>query len=50
MSVTGGTNQTLGGGVEYSRGIVYAGVDVVRRQLAGGQTTLEALGHVGFHF
>ena len=50
VSVTGGTNQTLGGGVEYSRGIVFAGVDVVRRQLAGGQTTLEALGRVGFHF
>ena len=50
VSITGSTNQTLGGGVEYSRGIVFAGVDVVRRQLAGGQTTLEALGRVGFHF
>jgi len=45
-----GTNQTIGAGVEYDVSIVRLGVSVVRRQLAGGQSTLEALGTAGFRF
>ena len=45
-----GTNQTVGAGVEYDRGILRAGMDIVRRQVAGGQTTLEAIGRVGIRF
>ena len=45
-----GTNQTAGAGVEYDRGILRAGMDIVRRQVAGGQTTLEAIGRVGIRF
>ena len=50
VSAIYGTNQTAGAGVEYRYHAVQVGVDVVRRQIAGGQTTLEALGRVGFSF
>lgn len=45
-----GTNQTAGAGLEYDRGIVRAGMDIVRHQVSGGQTTLEAIGRVGVRF
>ena len=45
-----GTNQTVGGGIDYRWGIVRAGIDVVRRPIGGGQTTLEALGRVSICF
>ncbi len=45
-----GTNQTAGAGLEFDRGIVRAGVDVVRRQVSGGQFTLEAVGRLGIRF
>jgi len=45
-----GTGQTAGGYVERDLGPIRVGVDIVRRQLAGGQTTLEAIGHLGMRF
>lgn|GEM_PF-6732364 len=49
-SVIYGTNQAVGAGVGRDWGVVHAGLDVIRRPVAGGQTTLEALGRLGFHF
>ena len=45
-----GTNQTVGGYISKDLGLVQVGVNVVRRQLAGGQTTLEAIGTAGVRF
>jgi FtsZ-binding cell division protein ZapB len=45
-----GTNQSAGASVEYDRGAFRAGLDVVRRQVSGGQSTVEALGRVGMRF
>ena len=45
-----GTNGTIGGSVERDLGPFRAGVDVVRRSIGGGQTTLEALGHLSIRF
>jgi hypothetical protein len=45
-----GTNQTAGGYISKDLGLVQVGVQVVRRQLAGGQTTLEAIGTAGMRF
>lgn len=50
VAVIYGTNQTAGGGVEYTYHAVSVGVDVVRRQIGGGQTTLEALGRAVIRF
>ena len=45
-----GTAQTLGGYVERDLGPFRVGLDIVRRQLAGGQYTLEAVGRAGIRF
>jgi hypothetical protein len=45
-----GTNRTVGGYVTKDLGLVQVGMDVVRRELAPGQTTLEAIGHLGLRF
>lgn len=45
-----GTNQTVGGYFSKDLGPVQIGVELVRRQLAGGQTSLEAIGYGGVRF
>ena len=45
-----GTNQTAGGYISRDLGLVQLGAQVVRRQLSGGQTTLEALVTAGVRF
>ena len=45
-----GSGQTLGGYVERDLGPFRVGLDLVRRQLAGGQTSLEAIGRAGIRF
>ena len=45
-----GTNKTVGGFAQRALGPVSLGVQVVRRQLDGGQTTLEAIGTAGISF
>ncbi|BDU72922.1 hypothetical protein [Mesoterricola silvestris] len=45
-----GTNGTAGAGVTRSFGPLQAGIDVVRRKLDNGQSTLEALGRVSWSF
>lgn len=45
-----GTDSSLGAWVERDLGVVRVGVDVVRRPIAGGQTTLEAIARLGIRF
>ena len=45
-----GTNQALGAGVEYDLGPFRAEVDVVRVPLAGGQSSIQAIGSVKVRF
>lgn len=50
MGVAYGTDGTIGGSVDRDLGPFRAGVDVVRRSIGGGQTTIEAIGRVSFRF
>jgi hypothetical protein len=45
-----GTDSTAGVFVARDLSLVQIGVDVVRRHLSNGQTTLEAVAHAGFRF
>jgi len=45
-----GTNRTAGAWGEGDLGPIRVGVDIVRRQIAGGQTTLEAVARAGVRF
>jgi hypothetical protein len=45
-----GTDNTVGAYVTRDLGLVRVGLEVVRRPVLGGQTTLEAIGNIGWRF
>lgn len=45
-----GSNGTVGGFLERTLGPIEVGLDIVRRPVAGGQTSYEALGRAGVRF